>query len=289
MRGASTWAIRSPGSSPRTMRGGGAHERHRRHLAHGRPATSARSGGRIAACRGRRNDRDHEASHRAVRQRLALLDAGGVRRLRRRLRPHAGRGVSRLVYRKDRNMLSNDATPGVEERYASACAARTLVTEGRRAGASDVLIAAGWSGARLGLALLRLHSECAAASGARGGHAIRRAGRRGAQRLRGLAQVHEQLVYRAELDGASDPALLAAKVLAWWLDPVCRVCSGRRWRLVPGTPSLSGALCGGCRGHGAVAVPCGEDGRRLAAYLDDCLAHARRSLHGRLRGGRNTA
>lgn len=48
---------------------------------------------------------------------------------------------------------------GVEERYESACNTSSLKVESEKGGAGDILIAAGWSDSRVGMALLRLHSE----------------------------------------------------------------------------------------------------------------------------------
>lgn len=53
----------------------------------------------------------------------------------------------------------NNERPGVEERYESACGASSLKVVAERGGPGDLLIAAGWSEQRTGMALLRLHSE----------------------------------------------------------------------------------------------------------------------------------
>ena len=47
----------------------------------------------------------------------------------------------------------------VEERYESACGASSLRVQAEKGGPADLLIAAGWSESRIGMALLRLHSE----------------------------------------------------------------------------------------------------------------------------------
>jgi hypothetical protein len=49
--------------------------------------------------------------------------------------------------------------PGIEERYETACNASSLKVEADKGGAADILIAGGWSDSRVGMALLRLHSE----------------------------------------------------------------------------------------------------------------------------------
>lgn len=49
--------------------------------------------------------------------------------------------------------------PNVEEMYQTASNTSNLTVEADRGGAGDVLIAAGWSESRIGMVLLRLHSE----------------------------------------------------------------------------------------------------------------------------------
>jgi hypothetical protein len=56
-------------------------------------------------------------------------------------------------------LADTNERPGVEERYEVATNTSRLLLEEHRTGAADVLIAAGLSESRLGLALLRLHSE----------------------------------------------------------------------------------------------------------------------------------
>ena len=48
---------------------------------------------------------------------------------------------------------------GVEERYEVACSTSSLKVEAEKGGSGDVIIAAGWSDSRVGMALLRLASE----------------------------------------------------------------------------------------------------------------------------------
>lgn len=59
-------------------------------------------------------------------------------------------------------MLDNTERPNVEERYITAAVTSDLRVEADRAGAGDVMVAAGWNQSRVGMALLRLHSEWSA-------------------------------------------------------------------------------------------------------------------------------
>lgn len=83
---------------------------------------------------------------------------------------------------------------------------------------------------------------------------------------------------------------LAAAVVRFWLDQTCRVCQGRMYRLIGGTPMLSSQVCprppGGCGGTGKAPIPYGEDGRRLASYLDQCQFRAKQGIRDKLRGRR---
>lgn len=56
-------------------------------------------------------------------------------------------------------MTTNDEKRGIEEMYVSATTSSNLRVEADRPSDADVIIAAGWSQARIGGALLRLHSE----------------------------------------------------------------------------------------------------------------------------------
>ena len=54
-------------------------------------------------------------------------------------------------------------TPGIAERYSSACRSSNLRVETNRGSSADVLIAAGWSRSSMGTALMRLQGEWDAA------------------------------------------------------------------------------------------------------------------------------
>jgi hypothetical protein len=56
-------------------------------------------------------------------------------------------------------MLDTGERAGIEERFETACNASSLKVEAEKGGAADLMIAAGWSDSRVGMALLRLHSE----------------------------------------------------------------------------------------------------------------------------------
>lgn len=84
-------------------------------------------------------------------------------------------------------------------------------------------------------------------------------------------------------------APIASAVVHFWLDQTCRVCHGRKFRQIPGTPVLSEHACSECKGTGKAKAPYGEAGRRLATYLDDCQFRAEQGIRNKLRGRRGAA
>lgn len=181
-------------------------------------------------------------------------------------------------------MLNTDNDrPGIEEQYQTAGNTSNLTVEAERRGAGDVLIAAGWSPSRIGSALLRLHSEYDGGEksqrrGAGKTDAILLAGR-----LKSLPGIMVQVTSKAREWGQDAPESGARAAILWWLDRTCRRCHGRRYELIPGAPSLSSRACTSCRGSGEASVPNGQDGRRIANFLDDCVQRARQDIKRRLR------
>jgi hypothetical protein len=104
--------------------------------------------------------------------------------------------------------------------------------------------------------------------------------------LKTWPEVRAGLVVMAQGWGFADPLGMAAAVLRYWLDQTCGTCHGTKWALVPGTDRQSGKACRMCHGSGLVKPPFGEQGKRLAAWLDDCASTARGSIGHRLRATR---
>lgn len=158
--------------------------------------------------------------------------------------------------------------PNVEEQYETASNTSNLAVETHVRRAADVLIAAGWSPATLGGAIMRMHSE------------FSRPPRNGGQtdvilamnQLKTMPSVVQQIEIRALIWGMEEALEKARGVVAWWLDRVCQKCSGRGMQLIPGTPALSNRVCPSCRGSREAKLPHGQEGRRLATYMDSCVA-----------------
>jgi len=212
---------------------------------------------------------------------------------------------------------NKDAPPDITERYSSATHASSLVVTAERGGAGDMLIAAGWSKSRLGAALMRLHSEWdgtpkprrqppeainALASriaedekqAAPTAEHHRKARAEAAKwhthevkiqlgRLKTLPEVREQLRLKAIEWAYTAPEDVAAGALMWWLDPICPVCHGQRWEVIPGTPSLGGTKCKACHGTGERSSAHGVGTVMLVAYINDCVSRARADMKPRLR------
>lgn len=275
---------------------------------------------------------------------------------------------------------SGSDRPDIEEMYQSASNTSNLKVEAERRGAGDVLIAAGWSASRVGMALLRLHSEwdgsekppkptkesvralvgtyqrALPGEELKKGQKPKRLTAAEAQhhaatwyahevamllgKLKALPAVREQLTLqalkwkmglpddpaarselqqlrkkdaellatlKAAVDAAADAdakrdeeralkalereieqrqkqeqqeeydraAAKASEVVRFWLDQTCRACFGLRWQLVPGAPALSNRMCTECNARGVSQVPYGEQGKRLANWLDSCVEDAR--------------
>lgn len=208
-------------------------------------------------------------------------------------------------------MLIQDR-PTIEESYESATHATSLKVEADKRGSADVLIAAGWSDARLGMALMRLHSEYEGSARPQkpsaaaiellsrklvGPIVSREQARKTARehadkwyanelslfrlKLKTLPEVTRQLYLRAERRGI--PLAAAGPSLSWWLDKVCVPCGGLGKTTIPGTPTLSAHDCPACRGTGHKHQPYGEDGRWLTNLMDAAVNSARQSLKGRFR------
>lgn len=208
--------------------------------------------------------------------------------------------------------------PGTEEVYACAGTASNLRVQAERAGSADVLIAAGWSMSRLGMALLRLHTEWDAAEKPRKPTKLAiealaltlpfikvRADKSavpdllGATTLANSWYLHElrmlvgklhmlpdarrEVALQAGKWRIDDPVDVVAAAILYWLDQTCHSCAGLKWAAIPGTPSLSNRQCKVCRGSGLAVMPHGQAGKRLCNYIDDCVSRAQQSLRNRLR------
>ena len=146
------------------------------------------------------------------------------------------------------------------ERYAHAVQSRNLRGSDIAVVDIDTLTAAGWAGsgskaASLGAILHRARAtRCATAINA-------------AQVA--VAAYAVTAARRLRLATTRSPAAAAAAVLAWLLRPACRVCTGRRFAVVPHTGRLSAVACPACRGTGLARTPYAGD--PLAEYLHTML------------------
>lgn len=207
-------------------------------------------------------------------------------------------------------MLNEDRRT-IEEAYTSAAHSSDLSCETRDGAPrsdSDLLIAAGWSKARLGGALLRLHTEYDGAERPRLARAEsfhrpganREARHAAAQvahahnlhetglllgKLKTLPDVRAQLAVELSTWRCEDPAGVAVAVVRWWLHQCCPACEGRKFERV-GADRLSGKACKTCGGTGLSRVPHGETGKRLASFIEECVCSARGAIGGRLRNTR---
>lgn len=149
----------------------------------------------------------------------------------------------------------------IDEQYASAVTTSDLTLRAHAQGAADVIIAAGLSERLVGRAIHRLRSEHDSANGT---------GRELAA-LKSWPLVARIVAARLESWGIDQPDAMAKKVTARWLNETCPACNGTKWQTVKGSNRHSAKACKTCHGTGTAPIPCGEDGRRLANWLDRCL------------------
>lgn len=196
--------------------------------------------------------------------------------------------------------------PTTQERYTQAIQSSSLRVEADVRGDADYLIAAGWCKSKFGAVLMRLQAEWDGSErlvprrptkrdimkaavlesvSMADGSKVRRitsqsteAARKRLEKsyqaelvkvkraLKSLPEVITQLEIKLLLDGQG--AELAAPLVLYWLDPVCKVCKGT------GLQPKSERGCGKCREHpGRAPVPGGDAGKAYLQLMDD-LARA---------------
>jgi hypothetical protein len=202
-----------------------------------------------------------------------------------------------------------------------------LRVEGDTRGDADLIIAAGWSDSRVGMALLRLHSEWdkaekprkpnpAAIAALAASLLITRpprayvisaermddhmnhmkpawcqaTARQMAQdwymremenlvnKLGSLPDVRRQLTAYVPKWGIQEAAVKVPAIIAYWLDQTCQHCHGLKFLKAQDAPTLSTKACKACHGTGIAPVPHGQEGRRVANYMDECLQKGRSSI-----------
>lgn len=95
------------------------------------------------------------------------------------------------------------------------------------------------------------------------------------QRLKTLPEVRRQLVEWLDSEGAEHTV---AAVLWWWLNPTCKACEGRQFRVAEGTGHTTGRACPRCtrqnRTPGEEQIPHAGRGKALANYITQCVGEA---------------
>lgn len=215
--------------------------------------------------------------------------------------------------------MLNDDKRCVEEAYQVAGNSSDLRVESDIRGDADLIIAAGWSESRVGMALLRLHSEWDKAEKPRrpspvqiamlaatmprtvkvegqlkprmlkDGERVQMAKATAHEwylaemaklvnKLGSLPEVRRQLVAYVPKWGIQEAAVKVPAVIAYWLDQTCHHCHGLKFLKAHCAPALSTKSCKACDGTGIAAVPHGQEGRRVANYMDECLQKGRSSI-----------
>lgn len=193
---------------------------------------------------------------------------------------------------------STNERAGVDEVYQVAGNTSNLTVEADRRGAGDVLVSAGMiqvtpdgkapppmSAMRLGMCLLRMHSEWDGSSRRPKEHGKAPTPMTGsdlrllANGLKSRPTVWGQLAPWLALKGIQSE--IGAEALLHWLSPTCHACEGHGLKKVPNAPALSARRCNKCHGTGHKPHP--EGSAKVLVYLDDCVSRARVTLKARLR------
>lgn len=90
-------------------------------------------------------------------------------------------------------------------------------------------------------------------------------------RLHALPEVYTQVVLKLARWGVEEAEHKAAGVIRWWLNQACPSCNGTKLQTVEGTNRHGGKVCKLCSGSGLREIPHGQEGRRMANYLDSCV------------------
>lgn len=106
-------------------------------------------------------------------------------------------------------------------------------------------------------------------------------------KLKTLPAVRAQLSEQVAKWGWAEPAT-SAEVLRWWLDQSCHVCHGTRFQFATGTRRLGDKACGACGGSGHSNVPHGQQGTKLANWMDEGVNIARRRIRKALQNYKNS-
>lgn len=208
-------------------------------------------------------------------------------------------------------------TTTTQERYATAIQSSSLRVQADVRGDADMLIAMGWCKSNFGAALMRLQAEWDGAERLgikvplkptkRAIQAEAQMTMKGSIRrittqsmdaarakltryyesemrklgaaLKSLPEVKRMLQIKLLLDGQG--AELAEPLLLYWLDPVCKVCTGQKYQRIPGAAKLSERACGGCGAQGVAKPPFGETGRAMLEFVESCAADAQGSARKR--------
>lgn len=102
-----------------------------------------------------------------------------------------------------------------------------------------------------------------------------------ASQLPELPAVRDAVTIQAVKWGIEHAAEKASAVVRYWLDQNCPACDGTKWETVAGTNRQSTKVCKCCRGSGVAPVPHGQEGRKLANHMDQCLHRHRQTLKAR--------
>lgn len=177
----------------------------------------------------------------------------------------------------------------IEEAYAVSISADDLTMKAGIRGTADILTAAALSGDSLSHCLLRIRAEfdqVAIPRRDRFASAIEHedAVRAALRSVKTFKQARSLLLELLdEIEPEKRNAILATRILMWWLHPVCDACNGRGYEVVEGTKRLSDKACHSCHGTGRTEIPGGQKGKAVVSFLEACSEQAQRRMSRLLR------
>lgn len=212
----------------------------------------------------------------------------------------------------------SDETVTILERYSASINSTNLRDEADRFSQTDILKAVAWSPTELGKALIRLRAEFDGIEKPRLlTHAemvrlvlVQHSDLKDAKerlkekeykaqveakkwlrnektmffdKLKTLPKCIDAVAVLCERSRIQAPRHVAASLVRYWLDQLCKVCHGLKAAVIEDAPSLSGEQCFKCGGSGLSLSPHGESGKKILKAMDIAESMTKSEAQGKMR------
>jgi hypothetical protein len=214
--------------------------------------------------------------------------------------------------------MANDDNPVTTlERYSISINSTNLRDEADRFSQTDILKAVAWSQTEIGAALVRLRAEFDGVEKPRLlshsemvrlvliQHSDKKDAKERLKEKECKAQVeakrwmrNERTLFMGKLktlpktvDAVAvmcgrariqNPRAVAALLVGYWLDQLCKVCHGLKAAVIEDAPALSGKQCFKCCGTGLSLSPHGESGKKILKAMDIAESMAKSEIQGKM-------